>query len=374
MSYTRNTITAGWQWRLASSNGNANAEATAEIQQWTPVKSFPSVVQMELLAHNLIPDPNVGENERLIQWVGEADWEYACEFSTPADDANHEHVELSFEGLDTFATVWMNGTEIVKSDNMFIPRRVDVRGLLRHTGQKNELVILFESPIKKGKELEAKFGPRKFVAMRDKKRMHERKAQYHWGWDWGPIMLTSGPYRPVHLEAYNSRIEDVYITTSVRADGSSAVVAVRVEITDPDSDHKLEVVMHDRKGQQVAKQGAAVDNKQKNFEFFIQSPELWWPNGQGEQPLYSVNVMLQSEKQGLVDQKCKRLGIRTIKLIQRPLESAPGTTFMFSVNSREIFIQGGDWIPADNLLPTITRKRYFDWVQIAKTCHINMIR
>lgn len=106
----------------------------------------------------------------------------------------------------------------------------------------------------------------------------------------------------------------------------------------------------------------------------IQKPQLWWPNGQGAQPLYTVTAVLVDSQNQTLDTLITRLGIRKITLIRRPLMSAPGTTFMFNVNGRHIFIQGGDWIPADNLLPRLTKDKYRAWVALAQRAHMNMIR
>lgn len=172
----RVSVEKGWKYRLVSANGNKTAEGLKDkLDKWMPVTTFPSVVQMELLAAGLMPDPNLGQNERLVQWVGEADWEYSASFQSPSTVS--EHAELVFEGLDTIATATLNGTEILKSDNMFLPTRVDVKHLLREGGKHNELVILFESPIKVGAEREAKFGVLGPSIMRGTKRMQIRKAQ-----------------------------------------------------------------------------------------------------------------------------------------------------------------------------------------------------
>jgi beta-mannosidase len=175
----RTILSSGWQYKLADSNGVATPESNPKLREWAAVSTFPSVVQLELLNRKLIPDPNVGENERLIQWVGEADWEYLCSFPSPSEQSASDScfVDLLFEGLDTFATVMLNGRVILQSDNMFLPQRVDVKGALKESGSEdNALVILFESAVKKGRELEEKYGARKSM-MRDKKRMQMRKAQ-----------------------------------------------------------------------------------------------------------------------------------------------------------------------------------------------------
>ena len=170
----RHELSTGWKWLLADSNGVPQAENHPALKDWTSVTAFPSVIQMELLEHGIIANPDIGENERLIQWVGHADWAYMTSFPSPSGLGSS--VDLVFDGLDTFATVILNGKEILKSDNMFIPYRVDVKDDLKPEGEANELSIIFESVYKKGTELEAKYGERKSL-LRDRRRNYVRKAQ-----------------------------------------------------------------------------------------------------------------------------------------------------------------------------------------------------
>ncbi|KAL6690511.1 glycoside hydrolase superfamily [Trichoderma pleuroticola] len=324
----RQDLATGWKWRLANSNNVSKAGELDSLREWHPTTSFPSVIQQELLAIGSIPDPNIGLDERLIQWVGAADWEYSCSFPTPEGAGTDDSaVDLVFEGLDTFATVVLNGKEILRSDNMFLPHRVSC----------------------------------------------------HWGWDWGPIILTAGPYLPIYLETYSARVDKVHITSDLDTDHSSASISidvqavglaardVRINIIDAASDalevnSKSALIRLDT----VSKSGSAV--------VCISNPKLWWPNGQGAQHLYRAAVTLLDSSSNVLHETKIQFGVRTIKLIQRPLDNAPGTTFLFNVNGRDIFCQGGNWIPADNLTPRISREKYFDWIRLAKYNHVNMIR
>lgn len=105
----------------------------------------------------------------------------------------------------------------------------------------------------------------------------------------------------------------------------------------------------------------------------LQNPKLWWPYGQGEQSLYKARAILQANERVTLDVSTTQFGIRSIIVIQRPLDNEPGKTFMFNVNGRDIFIQGGDWIPADNLLPRIKREKHFAWMKLAQKSNLNMI-
>lgn len=161
---------------MSSPNGNRIAkELQSKLGEWMLVTRFPSVVHLELLAANIIPDPNQGQNERLLQWVGDADWEYSVNFPSPQNLAAHE--DLVLEGLDTIATVRLNGVDLLKSDNMFLPARLNVKDSLRANGEDNELIIAFDSAEKIATEREAKFGVLGPAILRGTKRMHIRKAQ-----------------------------------------------------------------------------------------------------------------------------------------------------------------------------------------------------
>ena len=175
-SRQQHDVSTGWKWRLANSNGDKTADDIQSLQEWSDAKSFPSVIHSELLAKGVIPDYKVGENERQIQWVGVADWAYSTSFGTPATLDASSSADLVFEGLDTFAIVVLNDKEILRCENMFRPYRVNVKEMLRPSGELNELSIVFESTCKRGDELEKKYGPRK-GACRDHRRNHIRKAQ-----------------------------------------------------------------------------------------------------------------------------------------------------------------------------------------------------
>lgn len=363
---------------MANSNTQEAAERVEKLKDWTPVSNqIPSVIHTELLANAFIQDYRLEDNERGIQWVGQVDWEYACSFPTP--ESGRSNIELVFEGLDTFASVTLNGIEILKSDNQFLTHRVSVKKHLAAVGQKNELSVLFESVVKKGRELEQKYGKRTSI-MRDPARNHVRKSAYHWGWDWGPVILTAGPWKPVYLQTYDMRIEDVHVVSTLAPDHQWAELAVNIKtagsISSATSKPKVEVGISDQNGEKVLRKVVEIDSTGTGVSVLkLDKPKLWWPTGQGEQHLYTIEaVLFDKTPDDPIASTDFRYGIRTITLVQRPLADAPGTTFLFNVNGRDIFSQGGNWIPADNLIPTISRQRYFDWIRSARFNNLNMVR
>ena len=198
--------------------------------------------------------------------------------------------------------------------------------------------------------------------------------QYHWGWDWGPIVVASGPYMPIHIETYRSRIDDVHVTTDLNVNHSEASVAISIKAAG-DKAKTAKVDFSDSSLQVVGSTNISLERSGcGDGKILLSNPKLWWPNGQGAQHLYTVSVSILDAVGNNLDEKKTKIGVRSIQLIQRPLRNAPGKTFMFNVNGRDIFSQGGNWIPADNLLPRLTRERYFEWIRLAKFNNLNMIR
>ena len=154
-------------------------EAKNDASKNLPVSRFPTNVHLDLMHHGLIPDPFMGKNERDVQWVGEREWIYKTTFASPERRA--EKAVLAFDGLDTYATVVLNGKEILKTENMFIPERVDVSDVLKSGGGNNTLKITFESTWFIGKKLVEKYPDHKWGCWNgDPSRLAVRKAQYHY--------------------------------------------------------------------------------------------------------------------------------------------------------------------------------------------------
>lgn len=167
--------------------------------KWYPAK-VPGTIHTDLLAHKLIPDPFYGDNEKKLQWIENENWEYKTVFIPPAALFTKKNIELVFDGLDTYASVYLNGKLLLTADNMFRPWRVNVKSVLRK--QTNELKIVFSSAVRHDDSLAS------LSAIRlagENNRMYSRKAQYQYGWDWGPRLLTCGIWKPIRWEAWDER-------------------------------------------------------------------------------------------------------------------------------------------------------------------------
>lgn len=173
-------------WRFKRSTDSSWLHATV-----------PGTVHTDLLENKLIPDPFYRDNENKLQWIAETDWDYKLSFDLDTKNLSKKYIQLVFEGLDTYADVYFNGKLIVSADNMFRTWKADIRSIARK--KKNDLVIHFYSPLKKQAEKAAAA----FIKLPTDDRVYTRKAQYSFGWDWGPKLITSGIWRPVYIKAFN---------------------------------------------------------------------------------------------------------------------------------------------------------------------------
>ncbi|GFP60057.1 beta-mannosidase B [Trichoderma asperellum] len=351
-------IDAGWQFRRTD----------VDDFSFLPVAQFPTNIHLDLLHHNLIPDPFIGKNELDVQWVGEVNaWQYRTSFKTPKIGAQEKAI-LAFDGLDTFAEVLLNDKKILETDNMFIPERVDVTALLNDTD--NQLVITFDSVNVKGwKRVEQHPQHKWGVWNGDASRLGVRKAQYHYGWDWGPTLLTCGPWKPISLEIYESRLADLYSNVTVDESLASAKVVLHAATEGKASKVRFNIAL----GQTALSETVDATKGDAVAIFNINKPELWYPLRYGKQPLYTITATL-LDGSDEVDVVSKRIGIRKVELVQKPLKDQPGTSFYFQVNNIPVFCGGSNWIPADNFTPRITKQKYQDWVKLLVEGNQSMLR
>lgn len=334
-------------------------------EEWHPAH-VPGTVHLDLIEAGLIPDPFYRDNELKVQWVEYEDWEYKKEFKIPGQMLNKAHVELVAQGLDTFAAIFLNGQKVAETDNMFRGYRIDIKPFLR--AGKNEIVVRFDSPIQRAKIMEEKL-PYKLPGGSP----HVRKAPYHFGWDWGPRLVTCGIWRSLSLEAWGvARLDELEITqefleknkvllrtkASVLADRARRV-AVKATISGKKTFSHSESV--------DLKPGLNINEK----SFSIVNPELWWPAGMGEQNLYTVKIEL-FEKGRLLDSVEKRIGFRRLALEQK--EDEWGKSFRFVVNGVPFFAKGGNWIPADSFSPRVTKQKYEALLRDCVAANMNMLR
>ena len=155
-------------------------QGDADDDSYLPVSQFPTNIHLDLMHHKIISDPFIGKNELDVQWVGERAWVYKTTFASPKLSEGQKAV-VAFDGLDTFATVELNGEKILETDNMFIPERIDVTRVLRGEGNDNEMVISFDNAYLRSWKLVEEHPDHKWGCWNgDISRLAARKAQYHW--------------------------------------------------------------------------------------------------------------------------------------------------------------------------------------------------
>lgn len=348
----------------------------AEKDDWKSAK-VPGTIHQDLIDHDLLPNPFFGLNEQKIQWVENFDWEYATTFTLSAEDLEHQGAELFFEGLDTYADVYLNGALLFKSDNMFVGYKEEVRSVLREG--ENRLHIYFHSPINYILPQWASNGfdyPADNDHYDKKLSIFTRKAPYSYGWDWGIRMVTSGVWRPITLSLYNvAKIDDLYINQkSVSADLAQIDVELEINSLTDAKDARVELIYGIDQDIEILVQTTDLVKGLNKLVIPIEvkNPKLWMPNGWGEPYLYDFSVSIKDKSDLAFATKTQKTGLRTIRFVHE--EDADGRSFYFEVNGQPMFAKGSNYIPDDALLPNVTTQRYEQLFQDIKDANMNMVR
>jgi beta-mannosidase len=366
-SLVRMNVNTGWKFRQA------------RLNNWYPA-SIPGTVHTDLLANKIIEDPFYRLNERGMQWIDKEDWIYQTEVSLSGEMLGKENIDIVCLGLDTYADVYLNDSLLMQTDNMFRTWRVNAKKLF-HQG-KNTLKIYFHSPIKidmpKWRAL-----PYQYEASNDqsengglldmKLSVFARKAGYHYGWDWGPRLVTSGIWRPIIIEAWSKvRISDLYISQK-NVTPTKAEICGKVNVDAAKSDMATITITDARSGKPYARKSVMLTRGANciNLPFDISKPKLWWTNGLGAQNIYQFVATVKCDGK-MIDSRVVNTGIRSLKIIHKP--DKEGHTFYVELNGRPVFMKGADYIPQDNFLPRVSDTQYSKLINAARDCNMNMLR
>ena len=370
-------LDTGWQFRAA-----ANVDR-ADVKDWHAAQ-VPGLVQTDLLRNHLIPDPFDQDNEFHLQWVGLADWEYQTTFDVGAATLAHQHVDLVFEGLDTFADVYLNNKQILQADNMCRRWRIAVKGGLRPGA--NTLRVVFHSAVEKMLPY-VKSLPYVLPAISSQNGGNEeniatapytRKAPYQYGWDWGPRFVTEGIWRPVRLETWDAvRIENFHVHQhKINSSEARLTAEVEIEASAPGA-AKIEFAHQElgaaksavNDGAQIVQLDAGMN--QVSFPILISMPRLWFPVGYGDQNRYSFSALVRLGKE-IGAQTRLTTGLRSAELRRQPDQW--GKSYEFVINGIPIFAKGADMIPFDSFPNRVTPESHREILQAARDAHMNMVR
>nr|WP_294938062.1 glycoside hydrolase family 2 protein [uncultured Flavobacterium sp.] len=323
--------------------------------------SVPGAVHTDLYANKMIPDPFFGTNEKQLQWIENEDWEYETTFTVSSKELQSENIELQFDGLDTYAEVFLNQKKILVADNMFRTWKIEVRKQLK-VGE-NKLHIVFKSAVNQGKSEAKKLA---FTLPGDEK-IFTRKAQYQYGWDWGPRFVTAGIWKKIQLHFWNSaKLANVKFEQKALSDKEAQLIFVADVNCHKAGSYQLKV--NNKSETYLLKKG----NNQLKFNYVIQNPKRWWTNGLGEAHLYPFSISLSDKKNKILDQKDFNIGLRTIELVQE--KDQVGKSFYFKLNGIPVFMKGANYIPPDSFLPRANDSVYKNVVKNAVDANMNMLR
>ena len=340
----------------------------------------PGCLHTDLIAAGIVNDIFYRDNNDKYGWIENCSPVYElCFDAEPADN-----VQLKFEGLDTFASVYLNGTHLGDTHNMFIPHSFDVSALLK--ARDNRLRVEFTSPVKAVEGMPVAPG---FAFTGD--RINARRIQCTYVWDWVDRFVTMGIFRPVYLEYRRGlEIEDVYVRTST-VDSFGASIVAEYDFSGVTNPGIVEATVISPTGKVVYRDKFYADRELMVRKMDIPSPELWYPAGYGDQPIYTLTAKTDTSEFNTT------FGIRTIRIInhrdepgseyyERAKEAAKTSAagvrtlddnffgFRVIVNDKEIFCRGGNWVPCNPFQSEESDEKIRSLVREAKAMGANILR
>ncbi|GAC35067.1 beta-mannosidase [Paraglaciecola polaris] len=359
------TLALNGQWQFCQ----------ADEQQWRSA-TVPGCNFTDLLAHQLIDDPFVQDNESHLQWIEKKDWHYRRAFNITAAQLAHSEVKLVALGLDTFCDIYLNGQPLASGQNMFVGQHLACRSLLI-VGQ-NEIEVRFRSPMN---EVYPQFVANGFTYPAENDKSDEklsvfcRKAPCHFGWDWGPKFVTSGIWRDIYLAFIDTlEIKDVHfvqqslsaeraqfrfdLDVSAMADFSGQVRVTCAQAPQLNQTQSINVL-------------AASAGQTISLDFSLTDPQRWWPNGVGDAFIYDFNFELITDEKVLAEHSLA-IGLREIEVVNQTDDM--GESFYFKVNGHPVFMKGSNYIPDDSFIHRVTAERHQQLFDGVVAGNMNMLR
>lgn len=360
------SLNDGWKLRCYEEGSSHTKILQPDIEdgEWLDVE-VPGDVHTTLLRHGIIEDPFYSTNVEKCRWIEGKIWWYRKTFIFDKPELEHGFFELKFNGLDTFATIFLNGEELGTHDNMFTPALFDVTQKLKPGV--NHLAVKFDSAI----SVTAQKDYSRMWYSYNPNRVWVRKAQMNFRWDWGPRIITVGIWKDVELNIFDTaKIDNVLIRT-VKIEKSSAEILVAIETKVFEDSGDLDGVVCLNGGEKRLSEKVRIENGRGLLTLKVERPRLWWTHDLGEPFLYDLDVTLRKGEVTL-DSYSTKVGIRDIEVKQK---GAGGEgRFTFVLNGVELFAKGANWIPASSFIGAIKDESYLKLIAMAKECRMNMLR
>lgn len=342
--------------------------------------TVPGSVYNDLISAGRLEDPYYRDNEDTALELMKNDFVYIGSFNVDMDEVkDSDEVLLRFNGLDTLADIVLNKKKLASTNNMHRIWDFNVKDYLKEAN--NEIMITFHSPVEYIAEQFEKdpaiLGSED--AMRGFPKI--RKGHYMFGWDWGPRLPDAGIWREMEVLAVKkAKLDGVYIRQKFNSDLSKVTLDINIKAENKKSNEYDNytpiawVKILNPNGKKLYEK-ANIKFKFEETEkvsLTIENPKLWWPNGLGDQPLYTVSVELVDEAGNVLDEWNKRIGLRKMEV--STAKDKYGSEFAQKVNNVKFFAMGADYIPEDNILPRINKERTYNLIKQCVDAHFNSIR
>ncbi len=356
-----------WTLTAAALADAAPESVAAALADGVPA-AVPGEAHLDLRRANLIADPFDGDNEAAQQWIGDTAWRFTTVFDWSGDGAARH--DLVASGLDTVATVDLNGIEVGRTENMHRSYRWDVREALREG--ENTLTVTFAAPVPEAAARAERDGALPRTNHHDYNQL--RKMACSFGWDWGIDVAGAGIWKPIGLESWSGvRIAAVRPLVGVSEDGHDGELSVHVDLEREGAEAEVQVLVEvtGPDGERLRQTGTVASGESSAVvRVTVPNVRRWWPVGYGDQPLYGVAVTASTGSDAAAWEG--RVGFRTVELDTAPDEA--GAPFLLKVNGERVLIRGANWIPDHAFLTEVDRDRYARRVADALDANMNLLR
>ncbi|XP_048729184.2 beta-mannosidase-like isoform X1 [Ostrea edulis] len=376
------SISAG----VITTNLNGIWVVTDEQKNINITGEVPGSMYTALMDHNVIQDPYYRDNDLKYRWIGLDNWAYSRVFNVTVDMMSMMNVQLVCEGLDTFATVTINGHLVGETNNMFVRYVMDIKPYIREG--ENMILVSFKSAVQQAQSLAANYSylvPPACPIPQINGECHVnmiRKEQCSLGWGFGPSFPTQGIWRDIYIESYNTTTIRSFTAETLKDTNGSWVIDAEVHMDVPYGatvegliEIQLDITSIG------SKQNVSLTHRDNKVTLRVNIDENldieeWWPNGYGAQRLYKLYAFFTSVDGHSMSGKKLTIGFKTVELVQEFVSGDPnqGRSFYFKINGVPIFLKGSNWIPADSFQERVTIKSIRHHLKSARDVHINAIR